>query len=133
MSTHAFLVSLGHFIFWMGMFKVFRWNRLKTLIPKHMWKSIIGPIFFGKPCIWFILDLISFNGIPCKYFVTTLGQNMCKALIWFPFNWITCKYFATTITKKLVEAIETKYLVINAKWKMNPFWLKKSVVSIYNY
>ena len=26
-----------------GMFKVFRWNGLKILIPKHMWKSIIGP------------------------------------------------------------------------------------------
>ena len=44
MSAHAFLVFLGHLIFWMGMFKVFRWNGLEILIPKHMWKSIIGPL-----------------------------------------------------------------------------------------
>ena len=59
MSAHAFLVFLGHLIFWMGMFKVFRWNGLEILIPKHMWKSIIGPLeqlkiamghFFGTPC-----------------------------------------------------------------------------------
>ena len=44
MSAHAFLVFLGHLIFWMGMFKVFSWNGLVILIPKHMWKSIIGPL-----------------------------------------------------------------------------------------
>ena len=44
MSAHAFLVFLGHLIFWMGMFKVFRWNGLEILILKHMWKSIIGPL-----------------------------------------------------------------------------------------
>ena len=38
MSAHAFLVFLWHLIFWIGMFKVFRWNGLKILIPKHMWK-----------------------------------------------------------------------------------------------
>ena len=42
MSAHAFLVFLGHIIFWMGMFKVIRWNWLEILIPKHMWKSKIG-------------------------------------------------------------------------------------------
>ena len=41
MSVHAFWVFLGHFIFWMGMFKVFRWNGLEILILKHMWKSKI--------------------------------------------------------------------------------------------
>ena len=30
---------LRHLLFWMGMFKVFRWNGRKILIPKHMWKS----------------------------------------------------------------------------------------------
>ena len=40
-GTEGFLVFLGHL---MGMFKVFRWNRLEILIPKHMWKSIIGPL-----------------------------------------------------------------------------------------
>ena len=44
MSAHALLVLLGHLIFWMGMFKVFRWNPLEILIPKHMWKSKIGPL-----------------------------------------------------------------------------------------
>ena len=44
MSAHAFLVFLGHLIFWMGMFKVFSWNGLEILISKHMWKSIIGPL-----------------------------------------------------------------------------------------
>ena len=38
------LVFLGHLIFWMGMFKGFRSNGLEILIPKHMWKSIIGPL-----------------------------------------------------------------------------------------
>ena len=33
-----------HLIFWIGMFKVFRWFGLEILIPKHMWKSIIGPL-----------------------------------------------------------------------------------------
>ena len=32
----VFLVFLGHLISWMGMFKVFKWNRLAILIPKHM-------------------------------------------------------------------------------------------------
>ena len=44
LSADAFLVFLVHLIFWMGMFKVFRWNKLEILIPKHMWKSIIGPV-----------------------------------------------------------------------------------------
>ena len=44
MSAHVFLVFLGHLIFWMGMFKGFRSNGLEILIPKHMWKSIIGPL-----------------------------------------------------------------------------------------
>ena len=38
------LVFLGHLIFWMGMFKGFGSNGLEILIPKHMWKSIIGPL-----------------------------------------------------------------------------------------
>ena len=44
MSAHVFLVFLGHLIFWIGMFKGFRSNGLEILIPKHMWKSIIGPL-----------------------------------------------------------------------------------------
>ena len=44
MSAHAFLVFLGHLIFWMGIFKVFRCNGLEILIPKHMWKNIIEPL-----------------------------------------------------------------------------------------
>ena len=44
MSAHAFLAFLGHLLFWMGMFKVFRWNGLEILIPEYMWKSIIGPL-----------------------------------------------------------------------------------------
>ena len=48
MSAHAFLVFLGHLIFWMGMFKVFRWNGLEILIPKHMWKSKIRPLELKK-------------------------------------------------------------------------------------
>ena len=50
------------FIFGMGMFKVFRWNGIEILIPKHMSKSIIGLLeqiqaknrygtfFFETPC-----------------------------------------------------------------------------------
>ena len=44
MSAHVFLVFLGHLIFWMGMFKVFRSNGLEILIPKHIWNSIIEPL-----------------------------------------------------------------------------------------
>ena len=40
-ATEGFLMFLGHLIFWMGMFKVFRWKGLEILIPKHTWKSII--------------------------------------------------------------------------------------------
>ena len=40
-SAHAFLAFLGLLIFWMGMFKVSRWNGLEILNPKHMWKSQI--------------------------------------------------------------------------------------------
>ena len=38
------LAFSGHFVYWMGMFKVFRWNGIEILIPKHPWKSIIGPL-----------------------------------------------------------------------------------------
>ena len=44
MSATSFLAFLGHLLFWMGMFKVFRWNGLEILILKHMWKSIMGPL-----------------------------------------------------------------------------------------
>ena len=40
-SAHAFLAFLGHLLFSMGNIKVARWNGLKILIPKHMWKSKI--------------------------------------------------------------------------------------------
>ena len=35
---------LGDLQFWMGIWNVLRWNGLEILIPKHMWKSIIGPL-----------------------------------------------------------------------------------------
>ena len=41
-KTHAFLAFLGHLWFSMGNIKMARWNGLKILIPKHMWKSKIG-------------------------------------------------------------------------------------------
>ena len=40
----AFFGLSGHLIFRIGMFKVSRWNGLEILIPKHLWKSIIGPL-----------------------------------------------------------------------------------------
>ena len=39
-----FLAFLGQFRFWMGIIWVARWNGLEILIPKHMWKSKIGPL-----------------------------------------------------------------------------------------
>ena len=63
-SAHAFLAFLGHLWFSMGNIKVARWNGLKILIPKHMWKSKIGLLeqiwgqnpyvafFLGHP-VWF--------------------------------------------------------------------------------
>ena len=39
MSAHGFLVFLGHFWFWMGICIVPRWNGLKILILRHMWKT----------------------------------------------------------------------------------------------
>ena len=44
MFVHALLVFFGHFWFWMGICNVPRWNGLKILIQKHMWKSLIGPL-----------------------------------------------------------------------------------------
>ena len=41
MSAHAFLAFLGQLKFWMNTIWVARWNGLKILIPKHMWKSKI--------------------------------------------------------------------------------------------
>ena len=41
-SAHAFLAFLGHYWFWMNNIKVARWDGLKILIPKHMWKIKIG-------------------------------------------------------------------------------------------
>ena len=38
----AFLVFLGYLVFWMGMFKVFQ--PLKIWIPKHILKSVSGPL-----------------------------------------------------------------------------------------
>ena len=43
-QSQRFWCFLGVLIFWMCMFKVLRWNGLEILIPKHMWKSIIGPL-----------------------------------------------------------------------------------------
>ena len=40
-KTHAFLAFLGHLWFSMGNIKMARWNGLKILIPKHMWKTKI--------------------------------------------------------------------------------------------
>ena len=53
MSAHVFL---GHPWVWMGTVQVPRRNNLEILIPKHRWKSKIGPLeiamwhFFGAPC-----------------------------------------------------------------------------------
>ena len=44
MSAHAFLAFLGQLRFWMDTFWIARWNGLKILIPKHMWKSKIRPL-----------------------------------------------------------------------------------------
>ena len=44
MSAHAFLAFLGQLRFWMDTFLIARWNGLKILIPKHMWKSKIRPL-----------------------------------------------------------------------------------------
>ena len=41
MSAHAFLAFLGQLRFWMDTFWIARWNGLKILIPKHMWKTKI--------------------------------------------------------------------------------------------
>ena len=41
MPAHAFLAFLGQLRFWMDTIWVARWNGLKILIPKHMWKSKI--------------------------------------------------------------------------------------------
>ena len=41
MSAHAFL---GQLRIWMDTFWIARWNGLKILIPKHMWKSKIRPL-----------------------------------------------------------------------------------------
>ena len=41
MSAHTFLAFLGQLRFWMYTIGVARWNWLKILIPKHMWKSKI--------------------------------------------------------------------------------------------
>ena len=40
----AFLAFWGDLQFWMGIWNVLRWNGLKILIPKHTWKSKIGPL-----------------------------------------------------------------------------------------
>ena len=44
MSAHVFLAFLGQLRFWMDTFWIARWNGLKILIPKHMWKSKIRPL-----------------------------------------------------------------------------------------
>ena len=41
MSAHTFLAFLGKLRIWMDIIWVAAWNRLKILIPKHMWKSKI--------------------------------------------------------------------------------------------
>ena len=73
MSGHAFSAFLGHLIFRMGMFKMFRWNGLEILIPKHLWKSIIAPL----EQIWAKNRYGTFFGTPCIkiHFAKKLGQN----------------------------------------------------------
>ena len=37
-SGHALVACLGNFRFWISICNVPSWNKLKILIPKHMWK-----------------------------------------------------------------------------------------------
>ena len=43
-KTERARAFLRPFWFWMGISKVTRWNGLEILVPKHLWKSKIGPL-----------------------------------------------------------------------------------------
>ena len=43
-KTECARAFLRPFWFWMGISKVTRWNGLEILVPKHLWKSKIGPL-----------------------------------------------------------------------------------------
>ena len=84
-------------IFWMSVFKVFRWNGLKILIPKHMWKSQIGPleqtgIFFWSTLYYYLIwpnlmqlsitwhSFTQFNLFHCFQVWASTDENQAKAL-----------------------------------------------------
>ena len=69
-KTECARAFLRPFWFWMGISKVTRWNGLEILVPKHLWKSKIGPLqqildtkryvsfFLGHPVYWnFYIDI----------------------------------------------------------------------------
>ena len=43
-KTECARAFLRPFWFWMGISKVDRWNGLEILVPRHLWKSKIGPL-----------------------------------------------------------------------------------------
>ena len=63
-STQTFFAFLSYFQFCMSIITVSWWNGLKTLIPKHVWKSqiiLLQHILATKRYVWFFL------GSPCIF------------------------------------------------------------------
>ena len=77
MSAHAFL---GQLRFWMDTFWIARWNGLKILIPKHMWKSKIRPLelkSINQSMFIPFINHIWFSKKRRRFRVATLNKNIC--------------------------------------------------------
>ena len=112
-KTECARAFLRPFWFWMGISKVTRWNGLEILVPKHLWKSKIGPLqqildtkryvsfFLGHPvynvftfCVLKAGSAIDVNKFRCRGLPIQIqiGQStfhrllLFKALAWLNFG-----------------------------------------------
>ena len=71
-------VFLRHFRFWIGIFKVPRWIRLKFLVSKHPWKSRIGPLQLILASKRYVSSFGGFLGQRCRNFIVWSKIFQCK-------------------------------------------------------
>ena len=99
-----------HLIFWIGMFKVFRWFGLEILIPKHMWKRKIGPL----QQIWASICYGTFflgHPVQCTYFLLVSGwRNSFFGRIFCPKIKDTNKVFGRSICWRKVSVYRKSFI-----------------------
>ena len=99
------------FFFWMGICKVPRCNGLEILVPKHLWKSKIGP-----------LQLI----LATKRYVTFFWVTLCNICITISLSNNILTLGVTITSQYHLHIIEAILLVLEA-FELKIFWLTFTV------